>query len=78
MCAVWIGVKLPCNCDTTHVLVTTFRVKGDKLERFVPKSIEVLHSTSLRLDMSPSKPIQLEFSFLQYVFFFLPITHLDC
>ncbi|CAN6164280.1 unnamed protein product [Urochloa humidicola] len=65
MCAVWIGVKLLCNCDSKHVLITTFRVKGDNLERFVPKGVRVLHSTSLRLDMSPSKPTHFEFSFLQ-------------
>ncbi|KAG2536759.1 hypothetical protein PVAP13_9NG218200 [Panicum virgatum] len=60
MCSVWIGVRLPCHCGTKHVLITTFRVKGDK-------GVEVLHSTCRRLDMVPSKPVEsyLEFSFLQ-------------
>lgn len=63
MCSVWISVKLPCNCDAKHVLITTFRVKGDDSEHFVPKGVTVLHSTCRRLDMVPSK--YLEFSFLQ-------------
>lgn len=67
MCSVWIGVKLPCNCDATHVLITTFRVKGDGSEHFVPKGVKVLHSTCRRLDMAPTKSLEsyLEFSFLQ-------------
>ncbi|CAD6204427.1 unnamed protein product [Miscanthus lutarioriparius] len=67
MCSVWIGVKLPCNCDAKHVLITTFRVKGDGSEHFVPKGVKVLHSTCHRLDMAPSKSLEsyLEFSFLQ-------------
>ncbi|KAG0523040.1 hypothetical protein BDA96_07G089600 [Sorghum bicolor] len=63
MCSVWISVKLLCNCDAKHVLITTFRVKGDGSEHFVPKGVKVLHSTCHRLDMAPSK--SLEFSFLQ-------------
>ncbi|CAM0147706.1 unnamed protein product [Urochloa decumbens] len=67
MCSVWISVKLPCNCDAKHVLITTFRVKGDDSEHFVPKGVKVLHSTCRRLDMAPSKSLEsyLEFSFLQ-------------
>ncbi|KAG0550288.1 hypothetical protein BDA96_01G326200 [Sorghum bicolor] len=67
MCSVWIGVKLLCNCDAKHVLITTFRVKGDGSEHFVPKGVKVLHSTCRRLDMAPSKSLKpyLEFSFLQ-------------
>uniref|UniRef100_A0A0E0F574 DUF1618 domain-containing protein n=1 Tax=Oryza meridionalis TaxID=40149 RepID=A0A0E0F574_9ORYZ len=67
MCAVWISVKLTCNCDAKHVLVTTFRVKGDDCRHFVPKGVKVLHSTCRRLDMAPNKSLEsyLEFSFLQ-------------
>jgi len=71
MCYVWIGEKLNCNCDTKHVLITTFRVLEDdckNFEGFVPKGIEVLHSTCRRLDMWPSKPNRpnrFEFSILQ-------------
>ncbi|TVU11860.1 hypothetical protein EJB05_45469, partial [Eragrostis curvula] len=68
MCAVWISVNLRCNCDAKHVRITTFRVKGGfHQQQFVPKSIEVLHSTRRLLDVSPSKPSKshLEFAFLQ-------------
>ncbi|KAK3128963.1 hypothetical protein QOZ80_6BG0469090 [Eleusine coracana subsp. coracana] len=69
MCSVWIGLKISCNCDAKHVLITTFRVKGarDDSEFFVPKGIEVLHCSSRMLNMSPSKSLgsYLEFSFLQ-------------
>lgn len=65
MCSVWTGMKLPCNNDAKHVLITTFRVKGD--EHFVPKGVKVLHSTCCWLDMALSKPLESypEFSFLQ-------------
>ncbi|RLN11736.1 hypothetical protein C2845_PM09G12160 [Panicum miliaceum] len=67
ICSVWIGMKLPCNCDAKHVLITTFRVKGDDCEHFVRKGVKVLHSTIRRLDMEPSKSLESypEFSFLQ-------------
>jgi len=56
------------------VLITTFRVKGDDREHFVPKGVKVLHSTIRRLDMMPNKSLESypEFSFLQYVDLFLP------
>ncbi|TVU11536.1 hypothetical protein EJB05_45128, partial [Eragrostis curvula] len=70
MCSVWIGAKLRCNCDSKHVLITTFRVKGDDSGHLVHKGIEVLHCTSRLLDKLPSKYIPptcyFEFSFLQY------------
>ncbi|KAL6635420.1 hypothetical protein ACP70R_028091 [Stipagrostis hirtigluma subsp. patula] len=63
MCYVWIGVMLDCSCDTTHVLITTFRVKAD--DDNVPKGVQVLHSTCRQLDMP--KPVEScsQFCFLQ-------------
>ncbi|KAL6657906.1 hypothetical protein ACP70R_005686 [Stipagrostis hirtigluma subsp. patula] len=63
LCYVWISSpfsrrrsKLLCNCDTSHVLITTFRVKGVKSDNgskpFVPKGVQVLHSTCRRLNIS--------------------------
>ncbi|KAL6631388.1 hypothetical protein ACP70R_028238 [Stipagrostis hirtigluma subsp. patula] len=70
MCSVWISVSLGCNCDTLHVLITTFRVKGNNggnREPFVPSGIEIMHSTCRRLDISPNRPWEsiCEFCFLQ-------------
>ncbi|KAK3128962.1 hypothetical protein QOZ80_6BG0469070 [Eleusine coracana subsp. coracana] len=70
MCFVWIGLRLRCSCDDTkHVLVTTFRIKGDDDRgRFIPKGVEVLHSTCRRLlGILPRKTCgcYYEFSFLQ-------------
>ncbi|KAK3132185.1 hypothetical protein QOZ80_6AG0517070 [Eleusine coracana subsp. coracana] len=67
LCSVWISTSLGCNCDTLHVIITTFRVSaGGKASRghFVPgKGSEVLHSTCRRLDMLLSKPSESEYNF---------------
>ncbi|CAN6170270.1 unnamed protein product [Urochloa humidicola] len=75
MCYVWIGEKLECNCDTKHVLITTFRIIGDDhCDRehghfpgrcFVPSGIEVLHSTCRRLSKPNGRYSFSEFSILQ-------------
>ncbi|CAL5052399.1 unnamed protein product [Urochloa decumbens] len=71
MCAAWISVDLPCNCDAMHVVITTFRVDGNgggsSGEPFVPTGVQILHSTCRQLDVSPGKPIEssFEFCFLQ-------------
>ncbi|KAL6605783.1 hypothetical protein ACP70R_041436 [Stipagrostis hirtigluma subsp. patula] len=70
MCSVWISVSLRCNCDALHVLITTFRVKGNNgsnREPFVPSGLKIIHSTCRRLDMLPNRPRESdsEFCFLQ-------------
>ncbi|TVU11643.1 hypothetical protein EJB05_45240, partial [Eragrostis curvula] len=78
MCAAWIGVppfryakpEIRCNCDTLHMLITTFRVVGGNEESmrepFVRKSVHVLHSTCRRVDgLLPSMPSDCRLCFLQ-------------
>ncbi|CAL4916845.1 unnamed protein product [Urochloa decumbens] len=72
MCFVWISVPLydshlHCNRGTPHVLITTFRVVGDSgssHEQFIPKGVQVLHSTCRRLDdIDQSKPSASDYMF---------------
>ncbi|KAF8650495.1 hypothetical protein HU200_063861 [Digitaria exilis] len=60
MCFVWI-CKLHCSCDSSHVLITTFQVIGDSgsnREHFIPKGVQVLHSTYRRLEKSVMQTVK--------------------
>ncbi|TVU11641.1 hypothetical protein EJB05_45238, partial [Eragrostis curvula] len=71
VCVPFHHCDLRCNCDTLHVLITTFRVKsgnGGSRELFVPKGVRILHSTCRRVDVVPSESSGVDdwtFRFLQ-------------
>lgn len=79
LCAVWVGMTLPCECTTRHMLITTMKVIGTYVdEGFVPNDIQILHSTCRRVQMMSTMAQDRgfdKFCFLQYVNNFCSSIH---